>query len=484
MPFFPKALHKIHHAPILTLTRRVLLTISLALLIFVLLEALFFGSASRAVSHSLRANEQNQETQETYQALQESHIAFLLYVQGYQPHRQAIMAPLAGHMAEGAASPLPERTASKGRELKESLSEYLSQTSPKLLRYRQENSINNLYFLVMKDLEEIIINQQLTIRENQGDVQRNILATTWLLFFILIIIITLILFNLFFSRTLSWRFGRLQAEINRQHLSPPPGEKTGAPAAASMTRISYSPEDEFQPLVHDFNGLIQTVQTQQSALREKNRQLEGGLREREALLHEIHHRVKNNLQIIISLLNLQGNALEDPRLRQALLDTQNRISSMAMVHQMLYQTNQFSRINLADYLGELLAVIQSRAAQEASRRPLRLSLEGASLEVSAHTALSLGMFVNELLQALTTSLPEGVDQLKVQLSLPEGGLALDFLPDEGKSRPAASALFSQTELSDLVLSLVRVLADQLGGRLAFAPDCTGLARLDVPREKL
>ena len=106
-------------------------------------------------------------------------------------------------------------------------------------------------------------------------------------------------------------------------------------------------------------------QKARSILQHKNKTISNALNEREILLQEIHHRVKNNLQVISSLLNVQSKYLDDESARNAVQDSRNRVQSMALVHEKLYQSKSLSEINVKEYLEELAnTIFQSYDASE------------------------------------------------------------------------------------------------------------------------
>ena len=122
--------------------------------------------------------------------------------------------------------------------------------------------------------------------------------------------------------------------------------------------------------------------------------MNASLREKEVMLQEIHHRVKNNLQIICSLLNLQTEAIETPQLRAALSESRNRVRSMALIHEKLYQSPDLAHIDLGDYL-ESLAASLVRSATDASGR-VRLRVEAVAVPLDIDRAVPCGLIVNEL----------------------------------------------------------------------------------------
>ena len=101
-------------------------------------------------------------------------------------------------------------------------------------------------------------------------------------------------------------------------------------------------------------------------------ELKASLREKELLLQEVHHRVKNNLQIICSLLNMQSEAVNDSLLTSALQESQKRIQSMAMIHEMLYASNSLNDINFAEYTYQLAAEVSNSYGADPARIPARL----------------------------------------------------------------------------------------------------------------
>lgn len=122
------------------------------------------------------------------------------------------------------------------------------------------------------------------------------------------------------------------------------------------------------------------------------RQMRRSLQEKEMLLAEIHHRVKNNLQIISSLFNLQIRFTPDAATQQILRDSQSRIRSMALIHEQLYASQDHAHIPFDDYLRKLTQHLQ----QMYGEGRIRLSLELVPLEVDMGTAIPLGILITEL----------------------------------------------------------------------------------------
>ena len=125
--------------------------------------------------------------------------------------------------------------------------------------------------------------------------------------------------------------------------------------------------------------------------------------EKAVLLKEIHHRVKNNLQVITSLLSLQSNFLEDQKQRKIFADSQYRINSMAIVHELLYQSDNLAKLNYKDYLDKLSQYLIISIKGVSNK--VKLELDVTNIKLSIDTAIPLGLLINEV---LTNSLKYGI----------------------------------------------------------------------------
>ena len=129
-------------------------------------------------------------------------------------------------------------------------------------------------------------------------------------------------------------------------------------------------------------------------LERQKQELSKGLSEKEFLLKEIHHRVKNNLQVISSLLKLQSDAITDTKAQRALEEGRNRVRSMAIIHQNLYKENNLSGINMNEYLSQLSRELLDSYKIMDNRISLDLQVEDIFLDVD--TAVPIGLIINEL----------------------------------------------------------------------------------------
>jgi PAS domain S-box-containing protein len=213
-----------------------------------------------------------------------------------------------------------------------------------------------------------------------------------------------------------------------------------------------------------FNAeLERRVEEHTAELTESAAQLRSSLREREVLLQETHHRVKNNLQIVASLLSLQSADIRDPQLVAHFQESQGRIRSMALIHEKLYQSESLARVDLAEYMHSLVGnLFRTYVANDNVSLDVRLD----PAPVSIDTAVPMGLLLNELVtNALKYAFPEGRRGcLLVALEAkPDGELVLRVEDDGVGMAPDFQFEHSKT----LGLRLVRMLAKQLRAEVAF-----------------
>ena len=189
------------------------------------------------------------------------------------------------------------------------------------------------------------------------------------------------------------------------------------------------------------------------------------LSEKEALLKEVHHRVKNNLQLISSLLSLQASASNDPETVTALEESENRVRSMALVHEKLYQSHDLSRIDLGDYLAELAGNLVR--SFDRTGDSIMLDVDAAPLIIDAEKAVSCGLIASELISnAVKHAFPGGRrGTIAIELTESADGEATFTVRDDGVGMPPDVDL---AHMDSLGLQLVPQLARGLGGTCAFA----------------
>jgi PAS domain S-box-containing protein len=190
--------------------------------------------------------------------------------------------------------------------------------------------------------------------------------------------------------------------------------------------------------------------------------LKESLREKEVLLQEVHHRVKNNMQIISSLLNLQGRNLKDQDTLKVIKDCQSRVRSMALVHEKLYMSQNFSQINFSDYVKSLAAYLFQLHQANPNSIQLRMNLDNIFLDIQR--AIPCALILNELItNSLKYAFPEGHGGEVAVESHPLGdGTFQIVVKDNGVGIPDDVDIRNTKSLG---LQIVSMLVDQLEGRM-------------------
>jgi PAS domain S-box-containing protein len=193
--------------------------------------------------------------------------------------------------------------------------------------------------------------------------------------------------------------------------------------------------------------------------------LQESLQEKEVLLREIHHRVKNNMQVISSLLNLQSRQIKDPHVLEMFKESQRRIRSMALIHERLYQSSDLSRIEFSQYLRNLATHLFHSYRVDASR--VQLKIEAEEVHLNINTAIPCGLIVNELISnALKYGFPEGRSgQLDIDLRRVAGDGYVLRVRDDGVGFPEGLD-FRKTET--LGMQIVSTLVSQIDASIDLA----------------
>jgi len=204
--------------------------------------------------------------------------------------------------------------------------------------------------------------------------------------------------------------------------------------------------------------------------KQSEEQIKASLHEKEVLLKEIHHRVKNNMQVICSLLNLQSGSIRDPEALALFRESESRIRSMAMIHEKLYQNESLAQVDFSEYLSSLSALLFTTYVAHPAAVRLTTRLDSVFLDID--TAVPLGLIVNELVSnSLKYAYPEGSRGV-VELMLragPENQYTLS-VRDQGVGLPAG---FDMNNTDTLGLHLVDILSAQLGATFSVESDGHG-----------
>ena len=212
------------------------------------------------------------------------------------------------------------------------------------------------------------------------------------------------------------------------------------------------------------------LQKQQGEINTQNNQLQILLgeqkklvEEKEWLVKEIHHRVKNNLQIIISLLNAQSEFLESPTALNAIQESRERMQAIALIHQKLYQPDHGTLINMASYIQDMTHNLQSSFTQ-ANR--IHFSLHAEPIELDVSQAVPLGLILNE---AITNSIKYAFPKpatgtINIHLQRKDDCYIALSISDNGIGFPAG---FEVNEQESLGIQLIKLFSEQLEGELKF-----------------
>jgi PAS domain S-box-containing protein len=194
----------------------------------------------------------------------------------------------------------------------------------------------------------------------------------------------------------------------------------------------------------------------------KEEKIQAALKEKNILLGEIHHRVKNNLNIVYSLLDLQSANVKDKTVVNMLRDSQNRVKSMAMIHQTLYLSNDFARVDFKTFLDALCPALIASYAM--SPEVISLSVSAANTHLPIDSAIPCGLIVNELISnALKHAFPaKRRGEISVTMAVGSDGQVYLSVADDGIG---IDQHLDIERTNTLGLQLVTLLTDQLAGKL-------------------
>ncbi len=225
----------------------------------------------------------------------------------------------------------------------------------------------------------------------------------------------------------------------------------------------------------------QTIEMQKAQVEKALDELSQREEEKALLLKEIHHRVKNNLQVVSSLLDLQSMDLDNQEALAAVTDGQNRVKAMALIHEKLYQNEDIVRLDFEDYVGQLM---KQTAAIFPGKGGVTQVVNARNIELDIDTAVPLGLILSELLtNAYKYAFPDGSGELEVSLTETEPGKYSMIVRDNGPGLPPD---FDFRKAKSLGLKLVRRLSRQLYGQAVYKNDggsCFDITFLDTSLRK-
>ena len=231
--------------------------------------------------------------------------------------------------------------------------------------------------------------------------------------------------------------------------------------------ISYAVGKNVNKLNTEFLDQIKEIN---KVLMDNNAQLEVLVDEKEVLLKEIHHRVKNNLQVITSLLSLQSNFIEDSRAKALFRFSQYRINSMAMIHEMLYKSQNISKIDFGSYATKLIeGLIMSMKGTDHN---IEFKTEIPEISLNIDTAIPLGLLINEI---ITNSLKYGISEdlhLKLHLNI-KRSKQNNYVMLIGDNGSGFDETINFRDTNSLGLTLIHKLTIQLQGTIEMDSKSSG-----------
>ncbi|MFN4016521.1 MAG: histidine kinase dimerization/phosphoacceptor domain -containing protein [Reyranella sp.] len=235
-----------------------------------------------------------------------------------------------------------------------------------------------------------------------------------------------------------------------------------ADKVARGEHITLSPPRPWSP---EMASVGAGVTAMAAAIASREAALRANLEQRDHMLREIHHRVKNNLQMISSLLNLQAGEIRSPRIRRFFGDAQNRVLTLSILHRHLYERSSWSLVDFQQFISDLVRQIsmgRTRSGQSAPRYHIRAPI----MAVGPDTAIPIGLIVTEAVSIALTHDFSKANTPEIRIETSERGEEVQLvIEDNGVARDGGTAI--PDGKSGFALTLIRGLVMQLGGEVAF-----------------
>jgi two-component sensor histidine kinase len=217
-----------------------------------------------------------------------------------------------------------------------------------------------------------------------------------------------------------------------------------------------------------------------TTLNEQNNMIEKALADKEVLLKEIHHRVKNNMQIVSSLLDLQSISIKDSEAAEAMKDGKNRVQSMALIHQNLYQQDNLKGINAKDYVEQLLMNLKDSYSN--ARHPVDIKTDIQDLNIDLDTMIPVGLILNELITNVFKYAVPLVQSPRLEIRLAEMNNTLYIkVKDNG---PGFAELADIKTAKTFGLKMVRAFAQKLKAKMEVENNQGAIVELFITKYKI
>lgn len=231
----------------------------------------------------------------------------------------------------------------------------------------------------------------------------------------------------------------------------------------------------------DYGNVLVAVQQDITERKQVEEKIRASLREKEVLLKEVHHRVKNNLQIVDGLLKMQCRRIQDPQISAVLRDSQSRIASIALVHEKLYRSADLANIDFAQYVRDL--TVHLLESYNVNSQVIKLHTQATGVFFDIETAIPCGLIINELVSnALKYAFPEARSgDIWIELQTNDDSSLTLRVRDNGVGLPSD---FDITNTRSLGMTLIQGLVEQLEGSLSIESTLGCDFRIVFPESKL
>jgi len=252
-------------------------------------------------------------------------------------------------------------------------------------------------------------------------------------------------------------------------------------AAAAIARGNLTPPRPVGPTTPEMEALAHDVFALGAAISARESALQVSLEQREHMLREIHHRVKNNLQMILSLLNLQADKIRSPRILRLFGDARNRVLALSILHQHLYERSDWSSVDFKAYIADLVDHLSARRSRQ-DQPTVRCRVQALVMAVGPDTAIPVGLIITEAVSNAfshafaNTVLPE----IRITTELSNGDIVVT-VDDNGSGIGEDSSAPNQKQ--GLGVTLMHGLAAQLGGSIDISRRPEGGSRVRLQFRK-
>lgn len=248
-----------------------------------------------------------------------------------------------------------------------------------------------------------------------------------------------------------------------------------------MDKINKELEQRVLKRTKDLEKALISLKKENIQRKKAEEQINNSLKEKEMLLKEIHHRVKNNLQIVSSLFFFQTKKIHDKHILELFREGQNRIKSMALIHEKLYKSGDLVNIDFKDYVQNLSnTLIQSYGINQQN---IKFKNNVSNIKLSVDTAVPCGLIINELVSNSLKHAFKGKEncELQIDMQYDSGESIILQVSDNGKGIPEN---FNILESSTLGMKLVQNLTNQIYGTVEFYNDNGTTVKIKIPQQKM